>query len=300
MALKPVRRIGTNAGESLYDEIAQQVLAVPWSRAELDQVEREHPDLIVRRDGNVLAALANGSLAYAFQSQSAFIDLFPAMFEQLLPRIRRELDVDSVRFRLLHNPARPIVEPVLKNLWFTARPAWFGFSLAKKTPLPKIAAIKGVKFRDGGLDDVAEMIRIDRECFPDTPMPTEAMRRSIEQGERALIAIADGRVAGYALYRRVDEREGYLWVLVVSAGYRGRGIGEALTVRVAKKLFAEGVDHVDLKTDDDNAAAIRLYVRLGFKQTIAGRDYARPTDPRAITRLKKTSEGTLIRFGGWR
>jgi hypothetical protein len=41
-------------------------------------------------------------------------------------------------------------------------------------------------------------------------------------------------------------------------------------------------------------------VRLGFKQTTAGRDYTRPTDPRAITRIKKTSEGTLIRFGGWR
>ncbi len=300
MPLKPIRRIDTTTGENLYDEISQHVLAAAWSRAELDAVEREHPRLIVRRGANVLAATEHGDLAYAFDSQRAFIDLFQEMFEELLPRIRRELDADSVRFRLLHNPARPIVEPVLKQLWFTARPAWLGFSLPKKTPLPKLAAIKGVKFRDGGIDDVDELIRIDRECFPDTPMPTPMLRRAIERGDRVLVAEADGRVAGYALCRTLDDGGGYLWVLAVSGEYRGRGIGEALTVRVAKKLFAEGAERLDLKTEDDNAESIRLYVRLGFKQTIAGRDYIRPTDPRAITRIKKTSEGTLIRFGGWR
>jgi hypothetical protein len=43
-----------------------------------------------------------------------------------------------------------------------------------------------------------------------------------------------------------------------------------------------------------------LYVRLGFKQTLAGRDYSRPTDPREIKAMKIAGEGTLIRFGGWR
>jgi len=300
MPVNPHRRIAVSTGESLYDEISQQALAAAWSRAELDAVERERPRLIVRRDGNVLAATARGDLAYAFESESAFIDVFQEMFEELLPRIRRELDVDTVRFRLLHNPARPIVEPVLKRLWFAARPAWLGFSLSKKTPLPELAAIKGVRFRDGGLDDAGELIRIDRECFPDTPMPAPMLRRAIEEGERVLLAEAGGRVAGYALYRAQDGASGYIRVLAVGEQHRGRGIGEALAVRVAKKLFAEGADRVELKTEDDNAGAIRLYVRLGFRQTTAGRDYTRPTDPRAVTRIRKTSEGTLIRFGGWR
>jgi hypothetical protein len=83
--VKPIRRIATTTGENLYDEISQHVLAAAWSRAELDAVEREHPRLIVRRGANVLAATEAGDLAYAFESQRAFIDL-SGMFEELPPR----------------------------------------------------------------------------------------------------------------------------------------------------------------------------------------------------------------------
>jgi ribosomal protein S18 acetylase RimI-like enzyme len=65
-------------------------------------------------------------------------------------------------------------------------------------------------------------------------------------------------------------------------------------------MFAAGAVEVRLKTDDDNGTAIRLYMGLGFRQTTAGCDYSRPTDPRAITRIKKLREGTLVRFGDWR
>jgi hypothetical protein len=39
---------------------------------------------------------------------------------------------------------------------------------------------------------------------------------------------------------------------------------------------------------------------VGFRQTHAGRDYRRPTDPREIKAMQVAGEGTLIRFGGWR
>lgn len=300
MAVKKPRRIEVAAGDSLYDEISSHVLSEPWSRSEIARATREHPELVVRRDGNVLLAVESGGLAYGFESQSAFIDEFAGMFQQLLPRVRRDLDVDSVRFRLTHNPARPIVEPVLRNLWFTPLRSWLGFSLPRKATLPRIGALKGVAFRDGGVGDLEEMVRIDRECFPDTPMPAAAVRRAIERGEQVIIAEVDGRVAGYVLFRLTDDDEGYIWVLAVGREERGRGIGAALTTRAAKRLFADGANRVDLKTEDDNSDAIRLYRKLGFRQTTAGRDYSRPTDPRAISRIKKSSEGTLIRFGGWR
>ena len=300
MAVKKPRRIDVAAGDTLFDEISSHVLSEPWGRGDVEQTARTHPDLIVRRGENVVVALENGGLAYGFESQSAFIDEFAGMFQDLLPRVRRELEVESVRFRLTHNPARPIVEPVLRNLWFTPLRSWLAFSLSKKTALPKLVAIKGVTFRDGGVDDLDEMVRIDRECFPDTPMPAPMMRRAIERGERLIVADGGDRMAGYVLYRRTDAEEGYIWVLAVGREDRGRGIGAALAVRAAKRLFGEGADHVDLKTEDDNSDAIRLYRRLGFRQTTAGRDYSRPTDPRAISRIKKSSEGTLIRFGGWR
>lgn len=301
MPVKPIRRIAAPTGPGLYDLMGREALSSAWSREELARSESRHPDLIVRREGNVLAALESGSLAYSFVSDRAFIDCFEPMFEQLLPRIRRELpDAESVRFRLTHNPSRPIVEPVLKRLWFAPSRAWIGFSLTKKTPLPKLAPLSGVKFRNGGLGDLPELVRIDRESFPDTPLPADVMRRRIKEGERVLLATAGGKVAGCVWYRTTDDGDGYIWILAVGREFRRRGVGAALTMRAAKRLFAEGAQRVDLRTEEDNAGAIRMYVRLGFKQTHAGRDYSRPTNPRAITRLKKTSAGTLIRFGGWR
>ncbi|MBI5285606.1 MAG: GNAT family N-acetyltransferase [Chloroflexi bacterium] len=301
MALKQLRRIGASAGQSLHDELSHQALGYAWSRTEIDRIEQEHPELIVPHEGNVLAALVdNAALAYAFRSDGQFIEHFEAMFEELLPRIRRSLGADSVRFRLTHYPSRPKVEPVLRRLWFAAGKPWLGFSLSKKTALPKLAPLKGIKFRDGGVDDVPELIRLDRQAFPDTPIPTPVMRHRLETVERVLIAESGGSMVGYATYLQADPGEGYLHTLVVDEAQRGRGIGAALTVKVAKRLFAGGADRMDLKTDEDNTAAIRLYMKLGFKQNTAGCDYSRPTDQRAITRLKKTSEGTVIRFGGWR
>lgn len=302
MPVRPVRRLD-RPSESLYDQMSEHPLSATWSRSEVEATEREHPDLVLRRDGNVLLAIDHhdvAALGYAYEGEREFVELFPAMFEQLLPRIRRVLGADVARFRLTYNPARPKIEPVLRNLWFSPRPSWLEFTLEKKA-VPKLPATRGVKFRDGGIGDLEDMVRIDRESFPDTPVPRDAMRERIESGERVLVATGrGGAVIGYAIYFMAGEGDGYLHTLAVTESERRRGIGAALTVRAAKKLFAEGVANVRLRTEEDNGAAIRLYVSLGFKQTSAGRDYSRPTDPRAIQRIKKTSEGTLIRFGGWR
>jgi ribosomal protein S18 acetylase RimI-like enzyme len=302
MPLNPIRRLSAPVAPSLYHETSREALSCGWSPRETEKTEREYPALIVRREGSVLAALAGGGLAYAFESDRDFVEDFPPMLEALLPKLRRTLHADAVRFRLLHNPSRPLVEPVLKRLWFAPSRSWLQFSLARKSLLPKLAVPKGVKFREGGGADVADLVRIDRESFPDTPLPSEALRSRITSGdERMLVATVGPEVAGFALYERIDDETGYLSIVAVAEAYRGRGIGAALTLRVAKALFAEGVGRVDLKTDDDNSAAIRLYTRLGFRQTAAGRDYSRPTDPRAITQIKKTAaSGTMVRFGGWR
>jgi len=301
MALKPVRRIAAPAGPSLYDVMRLQALSCAWSRDDLARIERRYPDLILRRDGDVLAALDSGNLAYSFASDRSFIERFEQMFQQLLPRLRRALpDAETVRFRLTHSPSRPVVEPILRRLWFSPARAWLAFSLDKKAPLPKLTPISGVKFRDATVADLPQLVRIDREAFPDTPLPSGVMRKRLKQGERVIIATAGAKAAGSAWFHVDGEGDGYIRIIAVGNDFRGRGVGAALTVRAAKKLFAEGAQRVGLRTDEDNAGAIRLYRRLGFRQTDAGRDYTRPTDPRAIARLKKTSEGTFIRFGGWR
>jgi ribosomal protein S18 acetylase RimI-like enzyme len=145
------------------------------------------------------------------------------------------------------------------------------------------------------------MARLDLEAFPDTPEPASSIRARLSGGEiEGLVALKGGEVVGFCTFAQTDPGEGYIHTLAVSSDARRDGIGAALTQRVLKRLFAARAQRVSLTTDDDNGAAIRLYGKLGFRQTRAGVDYERPTDPRAIRRIQQEHLGTLIKFGGWR
>ena len=302
MPLRQLRRLEAPTGPSFHAHLSREALSYAWARRNVDPLPSQHPELIVKHDGNLLAAFGGGDvarLAYAYGSDAEFVELFPPMLEQLLPRLRKSLGADTVRFRLALASSRSAVEPVLRKLSFTPQRPWLTFSLDRRDAKPA-AALKGVAFRAGTTDDVARVARLDLAAFPDTPMPESAYRHNLEIGDQLLVATVGGELAGYVLFSYDGIDEGYLSVLAVEGAHRGRGIGPALTVRVAKWAFARGADHVALRTEEDNAVAIKVYRGLGFKHTGSGNDYDRPTDPRAIAALKKAAEGTLIRFGGWR
>ena len=52
--------------------------------------------------------------------------------------------------------------------------------------------------------------------------------------------------------------------LAVAGSWRRRGIGAALLMHVFDAFRRRGVVHVDLKVEDSNKRAIRLYGRLGM------------------------------------
>jgi ribosomal-protein-alanine N-acetyltransferase len=186
---------------------------------------------------------------------------------------------------------------MLRNLAFERRRDWIGFALQKSRRLPP-ATVSGVRFRDGGPDDVPELLRIDAAAFP-SPITPDGMAEMVQRGN-VIIAETGKRPCGFCLFSQPDPGEGFINTLAVDEDVRGRGVGAALTVRAAKRLFAAGARQARLTTDDDNGNGIRLYVRLGFRQSEAGRDYVRPADPDAVQRMKAESKGIVIRFGGWR
>lgn len=301
MPVRPIRRIGISTGERLHDQVAASMLHSPYGPTPTNAIEDAHADLIVRDGDNVLAAFARGTtahLVYGFENERAFADRFPAMFEKLLPKARRSLGADVARLRLWYAPGRPVIEPVLKRLSFAPVRDWIEFTLERGPRLPA-ASPRGVTYRDGGAGDINDLLRIDREAFPDAPTERDGMRRRLRE-EDAIVALAGKEMAGFCLYSMPEAGEGYIHIVAVDEAHRGRSIGAALTVRACRRLFAAGARRVALTTDDTNGAAIRLYMRLGFRQVRAGRDYARPTDPRAIARAKQRDQGMLIRFGGWR
>jgi ribosomal protein S18 acetylase RimI-like enzyme len=283
--------------------LSQEALSCPYSERELADLERLHPRLIVERAGDILAAISHGQaivLPYAFQSSRSFADNFEPMFERLLPLARKVYDADTVRFRLTYGSARPAVEPVLQRLWFSPKKAWFHFSLAKGVASPRVAAPKGVKFRAGGPADVDALLVVDREAFPSSPVSRKDLLAMLEGTGEVLVAERRGSAVGFALYDEDTPGTAYLRTLAVLGEARGEGIGAALTLRVAKAMFAGTATRLDLRTDDDNARAIRLYTWLGFRHAGAGRDYERPADPRVVEAMRKGHEGTFIKFGKWR
>ncbi|MDH4988575.1 GNAT family N-acetyltransferase [Aminobacter anthyllidis] len=78
-----------------------------------------------------------------------------------------------------------------------------------------------------------------------------------------LVFDGEGRLAGAAL----SWTSGFLKDLAVDPAFRGKGIAEALLWHIFATFAARGVSHIDLKTNlIDNAAAVRLYVRLGMSE----------------------------------
>lgn len=300
MPVRQLRRLEIPTAQSFHARLSRESLSHAWGARETDRIPQDHPELIVERGGNLLAALPGdpSRLVYSYEDDAAFVDLFPLMFEQLLPRLRKAYGADTARFRLTLGSSRSAVEPVLRKLVFSRQEPWLTFRLDRRAVATP--AIKGVTFRAGGAADVDAVVRIDREAFPNTPMPASAYRGRMANDNRLLLAAADDEIAGMALYSYDGDDEGYLSVLAVADAYRGRGIGPALTMRVAKWAFGQGASHLSLRTEERNGAAIKVYRRLGFKHTGSGNDYDRPTDPKVISAMKKAGEGTLIRFGGWR
>lgn len=85
---------------------------------------------------------------------------------------------------------------------------------------------------------------------------------------QALVGCVDGRPAGYALYFTTYStfltKPGYfLEDLIVTATDRGRGVGKALLVELARRTVAAGYGRLEWSVLDWNAPAIAFYRSLG-------------------------------------
>ena len=101
----------------------------------------------------------------------------------------------------------------------------------------------------------------------------------------ALVAEVRGGFAGFAVVRLLttpDGGEAELESIVVAPELRGRGIGAALLAEVIQRARAQGARRLDLEVRASNAGAIRLYERLGLRETGRRRGYYRHPDEDAV------------------
>ncbi|PAK55735.1 GNAT family N-acetyltransferase [Paenibacillus sp. 7541] len=93
------------------------------------------------------------------------------------------------------------------------------------------------------------------------------------EGDRALVALRDGHLAGAVWYRLFDAtNKGYGYVddntpelgIAVHPEYRGSGIGRILMHEIIKQAERDGYPSLSLSVDPHNSSAVKLYQHLGF------------------------------------
>lgn len=87
----------------------------------------------------------------------------------------------------------------------------------------------------------------------------------LEQGGAILMALCDGQVAGTAGLRKVDDDVVEFTKMAVDPLFRRKGIAEAISYASFRKAAALGAKRIILYSNTLNAAAIKLYEKLGFR-----------------------------------
>jgi len=137
-----------------------------------------------------------------------------------------------------------------------------------------------VHIRDVAADDIAaitaiyavevnEFVNTYEYEVPDAAEMLRRMQDIVARGFPYLVAVVDGRVAGYAYANTYRTRVAYQWTVensvYVDAAFQGRGVGTTLLQALIEACTARGYRQmVAVIGEPDNAASIKLHERFGF------------------------------------
>lgn len=124
-----------------------------------------------------------------------------------------------------------------------------------------------VRLRSGTLADIPELVALEDSSFSTDQLAARNFRRFLRAGRCGLlVAEVDGRFAGYVLVLfRANTKAGRLYSIAVSPAARGRGVGELLLGAAERAVVARGKQAMRLEVRPDNAGALRLYERSGYR-----------------------------------
>lgn len=111
--------------------------------------------------------------------------------------------------------------------------------------------------------DVEAVSRIEQESFS-MPWSAEEFARMLERPYSfALVAETEDEVVGFCVLTNLCN-EGNIDNVAVDERFRGKGIAQALVAEMLRLGESKGVEAFTLEVRVSNAAAIRVYEKLGF------------------------------------
>lgn len=133
-------------------------------------------------------------------------------------------------------------------------------------PTPEKEGVRIVPFRKRALDEV---LSVDAAAFDDfwslDSRTIEAISTSCIHNV-FLLACRGEDIIGYAI-GGVNGRLGYLQRLGIDLRQQGRGVGQYLASSVLHTLSSLGATTAAVNTQEENRAALQLYLSLGFRET---------------------------------
>ncbi|AFJ03031.1 GNAT family acetyltransferase [Methylophaga frappieri] len=126
---------------------------------------------------------------------------------------------------------------------------------------------KSLHIRTATLEDVPALVNLERVCFTSDRLSPRSFRWMINKANALLLlAERNDQLAGYALILYVRGTSlGRIYSLAVSPDFRQQGVANQLMVAIEKAALAAGRSFIRLEVRPDNAGAIRLYQKLGYK-----------------------------------
>jgi len=130
---------------------------------------------------------------------------------------------------------------------------------------PGLAAAMSV--RDATPADLDGLAELENRCFAADRLSRRSFRKLIGSPTAALrLVTRAGRIAGYALlFFRAGSDVARLYSFAIDPADRGTGLGLFLLGDCEATARARGLRLLRLEVRGDNAGAIRLYERVGYK-----------------------------------
>lgn len=243
----------------------------PFNEASLDAMrDRVAPRVLVMHttdDGTIVGA--------AFASGDAPVEVVvdPAARREGLGRgMVEELTAEGEREFWAHGDL-PAARALAASAGLVARRTLLVLRLEIDGPPVAERVPADITFRTYEAGDADGIIAVNARAFAHHPEQGAMDRADFDRRTSSdwfdpaglFVAERGGHVIGFH-WTKVEGGKGEVYVVGIDPEAQGGGLGTALTARGIRHMYDQGLRTIDLYVEGDNAPALAVYQRLGFRE----------------------------------
>lgn len=119
---------------------------------------------------------------------------------------------------------------------------------------------------------VPQVLAIEQACYPSPWSGSAFTNETTSEASVTIVALAGESVAGYLVGWIVADQV-HVANIAVAAGYRRRGVGTGMMLRLLEEAVRRGGASSSLEVRESNLAARSMYSRLGYHAVALRKSY---------------------------